>query len=217
MRRIGLFGGSFNPIHNGHLHLAESVYQALQLDSVMLMPAGEAPHKSSAAYASGAHRFAMCRLATKSRPWLTVSDLEIKKPGRSYTVETLRILRERHPDTAWTLLLGSDMLLTFDKWYCWQEILAYAAVCAVSREENDLPALQDAADRLKEQVPGAEVTVLRVPAFPVSSTQIRENLKNHADCSCLLPENVVPYIMKNGLYSGGGVDGQGDGSAKLHQ
>lgn len=208
MKQAGLYGGSFNPIHNGHLHLAESVRDALHLDYVLLMPAGEAPHKSCDEYAAGAHRKAMCGLAAAERPWLRVSDYEIRKPGKSYTIDTLRMLRETNPDTEWTLLLGSDMLLSFDTWRNWQGIMEIARICAVSREENDLPALHAKADALMQQVTGAEIRVLNVPAFPVSSTQIRQNLRNHADCSCLLPENVVQYILKNGLYIQRGDDNE---------
>ncbi len=199
-RRIGLFGGSFNPIHNGHLHLVREVRRALKLDGVLLMPAGEAPHKSTAAYAPAAHRLEMCRLAAKQYPWMTVSDYEICKNGKSYTVETLRALHEMHPDVRWTLMIGSDMLLTFDKWYCWQEILTLAEVCAVSRETGDLPQLYRTADALRAQASGAKITVLSAKAFPASSTEIREKLRNRADCTCLLPENVVQYICDNHLY-----------------
>ncbi len=200
MRTVGLFGGSFNPIHNGHLHLAESVYQALSLDSVVLMPTGEAPHKDCSAYAPAIERFAMCKLAAEKYPWMQVSDKEIRKEGKSYTVETLLELRQEQPDVQWTLMIGSDMLLSFDQWRHWQDILQNARVCAVSREEGDLPVLQQKADALRAVVPTADIIVLSVRALPVSSTQIRENLQKNAFSSCLLPENVVQYIRVNGLY-----------------
>ncbi len=199
-RRIGLFGGSFNPIHNGHLHLAAAVKRGLKLDGVLLMPAGSAPHKSTAEYAPAEHRMELCRIAAKKYPWMAVSDYEIRKNGKSYTVETLRALTEAHPETDWTLMIGSDMLLTFDQWYCWQEILQLAGVCAVSREIGDLPELLSKAEKLQAAVPGAEIRVLRAAAFPASSTEIREKLRNHEECSCLLPENVVQYICENHLY-----------------
>lgn len=200
MRAVGLFGGSFNPIHNGHLHLAESVYQALALDSVVLMPTGEAPHKDCSAYAPAIERFAMCKLAAEKYPWMQVSDKEIRKEGKSYTVETLLELRQEQPDVQWTLMIGSDMLLSFDQWRQWQDILQNARVCAVSREEGDLPVLQQKADALRAVVSTADIIVLSVRALPVSSTQIRENLQKNAFSSCLLPENVVQYIRVNGLY-----------------
>lgn len=199
-RQIGLFGGSFNPIHNGHLHLVRSVRKALRLDGVLLMPAGEAPHKSTAEYAPAADRLEMCRRAAEKYDWMQISDYEIRKTGKSYTVETLRALREMHPDTDWTLMIGSDMLLTFTQWREWQEIMKMARICAVSREKGDLPQLFAAADALRDAVPEADITVLSVRAFPVSSTQIRLNLQKNADCSCLLPENVVQYIQEHQLY-----------------
>ena len=133
MSRIALFGGSFNPIHNGHLHLAQTVHQQCGLDRMLLMPSGTAPHKSSDAYAPAADRLAMCRLAAEPYPWLEVSDYELTKPGKSYTVETLRYLHSRFPEDALFLLTGSDMLLSFDSWYCWQEILTLAGLLCVSR------------------------------------------------------------------------------------
>lgn len=200
MRQLGLFGGSFNPIHSGHLHLAEAVKQALALDGVVLMPTGEAPHKSSAEYVSAAHRLEMCRLAAEHFSWMRVSDYEIRKYGKSYTVDTLRALTQMHPEIYWTLMIGSDMLLTFSQWRAWQEILQMARLCAVSRAHGDLPELYAAAETLRRTVPEAEITVLPAAAFPASSTEIRQNLQNNADCSCLLPENVVQYIRKHKLY-----------------
>ena len=198
--QIGLFGGSFNPIHNGHLHLVRSVKKALKLDRVILMPAGEAPHKSTAEYAPAADRLEMCRLAAKKYRWLTVSDYETRKSGKSYTVETLSALRAEYPEAEWTLMIGSDMLLSFETWKEWQEILRIARLCAVSRETGDLPALNEKADALKAECPHAEIVVLSVQAVPVSSTEIRQNLQKNADCSCLLPENVVQYIGNRHLY-----------------
>lgn len=202
--RIGLFGGSFNPIHNGHLHLAQSVREACSLDRVVLMPTGTAPHKSSAEYADARHRLAMCRLAAEPYDWMTVSDDEIRKNGKSYTVETLRDLQERYPHDEWTLMIGSDMLLTFDTWYCWQEILERTAVCAVSRNTDDEALLRAKAVALQARMCArgkkAAICVLSVRAFPVSSTQIREKVQNNENCSCLLPENVVQYMDEYGLY-----------------
>lgn len=206
MKRIGLFGGSFNPIHNGHLHLTDTVRRALHLDSVLLMPAGEAPHKDTSAYAPAKDRLAMCRLTAKLHPWLRVSDYEITRTGKSYTVLTLRHLTKKYPNARWTLMIGSDMLLTFDTWHQWEEILRLASLAAVSRTPGDLPALQEKAAALKTQCPYAEITVLTAPPLPLSSTQIRENLQKGADPSCLLPENVVQYIYRNGLYRGGSIE-----------
>lgn len=200
MKEYGLFGGSFNPIHNGHLYLAESVYEALGLERVILMPSGEAPHKDCSEYAAAEHRLEMCRRAAEQYDWMTVSDDEIRKNGKSYTVETLRQLTKEYPDVHWTLMIGSDMLLSFDRWYCYTEILRMAKICAVSRETGDLPALFEKAEALSDAESCADIIVLSVRAFPVSSTQIRKKLKKNENSSCLLPKNVVQYIRLNGLY-----------------
>ncbi len=202
--RVGLFGGSFNPIHNGHLHLAESVKNACGLECVMLMPTGTAPHKSSAAYVDAKHRYAMCKLAAEAYDWLAVCDYEIRKNGKSYTVETLTHLKEQYPDVVWTLMIGSDMLLTFDSWYRWMDILEMASVCAVSRQQGDEALLREKAELLTQQMQAcgksADIRVLSVAALPISSTQIREKVQKNENCSCLLPENVVQYMNVYGLY-----------------
>ena len=197
MSRIALFGGSFNPIHNGHLHLAQTVHQQCGLDRMLLMPSGTAPHKSSDAYAPAADRLAMCRLAAEPYPWLEVSDYELTKPGKSYTVETLRYLHSRFPEDALFLLTGSDMLLSFDSWYCWQEILTLAGLLCISRGTEPEDVLRQKAAELSSY---GQVTVVHAKPLPMSSSQIRHKIELCRKFSCYLPENVVQYIMLHGLY-----------------
>lgn len=197
MSRIALFGGSFNPIHNGHLHLAQTVHQQCGLDRMLLMPSGTAPHKSSDAYAPAADRLAMCRLAAEPYPWLEVSDYELTKPGKSYTVETLRYLHSCFPEDALFLLTGSDMLLCFDSWYCWQEILTLAGLLCVSRGTEPEDVLRQKAAELSSY---GQVTVVHAQPLPMSSSQIRHKIELCRKFSCYLPENVVQYIMLHGLY-----------------
>ena len=197
MSRIALFGGSFNPIHNGHLHLAQTVHQQCGLDRMLLMPSGTAPHKSSDAYAPAADRLAMCRLAAEPYPWLEVSDYELTKPGKSYTVETLRYLHSRFPEDALFLLTGSDMLLSFDSWYCWQEILTLAGLLCVSRGTEPEDVLRQKAAELSSY---GQVTVVHAKPLPMSSSQIRHKIELCRKFSCYLPENVVQYIILHGLY-----------------
>lgn len=197
MSRIALFGGSFNPIHNGHLHLAQTVHQQCGLDRMLLMPSGTAPHKSSDAYAPAADRLAMCRLAAEPYPWLEVSDYELTKPGKSYTVETLRYLHSCFPEDALFLLTGSDMLLSFDSWYCWQEILTLAGLLCVSRGTEPEDVLRQKAAELSSH---GQVTVVHAKPLPMSSSQIRHKIELCRKFSCYLPENVVQYIMLHRLY-----------------
>lgn len=197
MSRIALFGGSFNPIHNGHLHLAQTVHQQCGLDRMLLMPSGTAPHKSSDAYAPAADRLAMCRLAAEPYPWLEISDYELTKPGKSYTVETLRYLHSCFPEDALFLLTGSDMLLSFDSWYCWQEILTLAGLLCVSRGTEPEDVLRQKAAELSSY---GQVTVVHAKPLPMSSSQIRHKIELCRKFSCYLPENVVQYIMLHRLY-----------------
>lgn len=197
MSRIALFGGSFNPIHNGHLHLAQTVHQQCGLDRMLLMPSGTAPHKSSDAYAPAADRLAMCRLAAEPYPWLEVSDYELTKPGKSYTVETLRYLHSCFPEDALFLLTGSDMLLSFDSWYCWQEILTLAGLLCVSRGTEPEDVLRQKAAELSSY---GQVTVVHAKPLLMSSSQIRHKIELCRKFSCYLPENVVQYIMLHRLY-----------------
>ena len=197
MSRIALFGGSFNPISNVHLHLAQTVHQQCGLDRMLLMPSGTAPHKSSDAYAPAADRLAMCRLAAEPYPWLEVSDYELTKPGKSYTVETLRYLHSCFPEDALFLLTGSDMLLSFDSWYCWQEILTLAGLLCVSRGTEPEDVLRQKAAELSSY---GQVTVVHAKPLPMSSSQIRHKIELCRKFSCYLPENVVQYIMLHGLY-----------------
>ena len=197
MSRIALFGGSFNPIHNGHLHLAKTVHDQCGLDRMLLMPSGTAPHKSSAEYAPARDRLAMCRLAAEPYPWLEVSDYELTKPGKSYTVETLRHLHGCCPEDALFLLIGSDMLLSFDSWYCWQEILTLCSLICVSRGTEPEEMLREKAAAL---APFGQVTVLHTRPLPMSSSQIRHKITLCRKFSCYLPENVVQYIMLHRLY-----------------
>ena len=137
MARIGLFGGSFNPIHSGHINLAVSVMEKLMLDKVIFIPSGLAPHKSSSEYADSADRLEMCRLATEEYESFEVSDYEINKSGKSYSVYTVEHFRKIFPDDELFLMVGSDMLLTFDTWFRYEDILKNAVLAAVSRNGND--------------------------------------------------------------------------------
>lgn len=143
MQRIGLFGGSFNPIHNGHLHLAKAAKEGLGLDKVVLIPANVSPFKQDApGMASGADRLAMCRLAAETLSFCEVDSCELERSGVSYTVDTVRLFRERYPEAELVLLVGSDMFLSFTRWHCWQEILEMAALGVVSRMTGDLEQLR---------------------------------------------------------------------------
>lgn len=198
MKRIGIYGGSFDPVHKGHLHLAETAMEKLSLDEIIFMPANISPFKRDKAdVTSGGDRYEMLRLAVEDRENMSVSSYELENSDVSYTVCTLRYLKELYPDSQLVLLMGSDMLMSFERWYCWQEIMEYAELGCISRNEGDGDILTKQAVKLSEY---GRVHVLWEDVLPMSSTEIRSSLKKNEDCSCYLPEKVVQYIVKRHLY-----------------
>lgn len=196
--KIGIFGGSFNPIHNGHMNLALSVKDQLGLDRVIIMPSGEAPHKSSSEYAPAEDRLSMCRLAAEEYDGFEVSDYEIRRKGKSYTVYTAEHFKKIFPQDELFLLVGSDMLLSFESWFRYRDILSLVSLAAVSREGNDAQELYEAAENLSEF---GRAFVVKTGAVVISSSEIRNMIKNNGDFTCYLHEKVVKYIMLKKLYT----------------
>ena len=201
MRRA-VFGGSFDPPHNGHVNLVKQVYSKVGLDEIIIMPAGISPFKQNMERipASGKQRFEMCKLAFEDVPYVTVSDYEISQPDVSYTVNTVRHLKEQYPQDELFLIIGSDMLLSFHKWRNFEEILSICGLIAASREsgQKDMAELEKQAEIMKKH---GFVTVVPIDTFEASSTEIRKKIKNSSDISCYVPQNVVKYIQEHNLYS----------------
>ncbi len=195
--RIGLFGGSFNPPHLGHMHLAESVHDALELDEVRLIPSKISPHRSMAEYAPEEDRLAMCRLAAEGYPWLKAEDYELRQERVSYTFNTVRHFADLYPEAELFWLIGGDMLKSFTTWYRWEEILQYTALAAMAREEGEYAELQEAAAYLQQY---GKICLVDVESFPVSSTKIREMVGKCQNYPCYLPEKIVQYIEEKNLY-----------------
>ena len=199
MMRRAVFGGSFDPVHNGHVNLVKQIYDSVPLDEIIIMPARVSPFKQDTVPTSESQRLEMCRLAFEGMDYVTVSDYEISRPEVSYTVNTIRHLREVYPGDELFFIMGSDMLLSFEKWYKYEEILSMCTVIAASREdgEKDMESLKKQAESLEQF---GRVMVVSTGVYVMSSTEIREKLKNSSDISCYVPENVVKYILDNRLY-----------------
>lgn len=198
MDKIALYGGAFDPIHNGHLHLADEFVDRLSLHELILMPTAQSPHKSNVCSASAAHRLAMCRLATADRPNLSVSDLEICRGGKSYTVDTLCEIKNTHPGASIYLIMGSDMFLTLDEWRSFEKILSMCIVCPAVRDGTPFETLERKAEELKAY--GAVVHFENIVPVEVSSTEIRQRIRNGRSISDLVPVLVARYMTKQHLY-----------------
>ena len=198
--KILLFGGTFDPPHNGHLTLLRSCADAVQPDQVRIIPAGVPPHKG-ASTASARQRLDMCRAFAALLPGAEVDPRELERPGKSYTVDTLRQLQEELPTAELYLCLGSDMLRSFFTWHCYREILERAVLVAHLRDEAEGGPLREAADRLREQ--GARVIETGGPVLTLSSSEIRAMCTRGEDISPLVPPEVFRYIQQHQLYREG--------------
>ena len=197
---IAIYGGTFNPVHKGHYNCLKSVLDAVELDKVIVLPDRIPPHKSAEGLISGEDRLEMCRLAFGELDKVEVSEWELKQTGKSYSVITLRHFHKLYPEDKLYFIMGSDMLLSFEKWYRYEEILQLASLICVSRENavtNQI--LQQHADELTQNS-GGEIIIVDTKPFEVSSTQIRKMIENSQIPSCYLDENVVQYISVKNLY-----------------
>ena len=195
--RIGIYGGAFNPVHKGHVKLAEEVKTKAHLDKIIIMPSGVSPHKSSGGLIDSSHRLEMCRLAFEGEDYI-VSDLEIRRAGKSYTVDTVTELKKIYPDDELYLIMGSDMLLCFDKWYRYKDILSMATICATTRQ-GDISL--DELRSYSRDVLGKQTLIIDFEPFECSSTKVRNALISGEDATCLVPEKVLLYIIEKGLYT----------------
>lgn len=195
--KTGIFGGSFNPVHNGHIHLAESIMEELSLDRIFFVPSRISPHRSSDEYVSGEDRLEMLRLACIGKKGLEVCDYELKSDRVSYSIYTVEYFRRRFPDDELFLLVGSDMLLSFDKWFRFEDILSVAGLAVVSRETGDRRGLEEKAAELSKF---GRIFLSNSAPILASSTEIRKNIVKNNNWTCYLDKNVVQYIMLNNLY-----------------
>ena len=198
---LGILGGTFNPIHTGHIRLALYVQEKLMLDRVLVIPDRLPPHKKAPDLLPGVDRLELCRKACAPYPQLEVSDMELKREGNSYTVDTLTSLKERFPNTSLTLIVGSDMFLTIDTWKSSREIFRLAQICTGAREKEDIPRLEDKKKDLEKL--GAVCHILDLPVFEVSSTQLRKAVSLGADRSYLsvwMGEDEADYLLQKSYY-----------------
>ena len=200
--KIGIYGGTFNPIHLGHMEAARFALEYLALDRLYLIPTGIPPHKRMDADApAAAQRLEMVRLAAEALgPAVQVDDLELRREGRSYTMDTLRQLKKAHPKDALYLLMGTDMFLTFHRWREPGEIAKLCTLCAFGRSEKDSEELFSVQRAYLRETLGADVVTIALPHIvDISSTRLREHLAEGGGGEYLDPA-VYGYILREELY-----------------
>lgn len=199
--RIGVYGGTFNPIHRGHLTAARAAADALGLEKVLLIPDNLPPHKElPAGSATGEDRLAMCRLTAGEVPGMEVLDLELRRSGPSYTSDTLAELHAQYPDDELWLLVGSDMFLSLQEWHEPERILSLAGIAAFHRTRGDETERFAQQKANLEQIYGARVALLENPdVVEISSTELRAQLAQGRGRN-FLTEAVYGYVLRRGLY-----------------
>jgi nicotinate-nucleotide adenylyltransferase len=195
--RIGVLGGTFNPPHLGHLLCAQEAYVQLELDTVTLMPARIPPHKPVEEEPGVEHRLELCRLAARDDPRFEVSELEVNRPGPSYTVDTLSELHSKAPDNDLFLIVGGDIAAGFADWREPERVLSLATLAVAKRRGT---ARADVAAALRELPGGDRTRFFRMPRIGISSTLVRERVRAGLPIRYLVPGPVEGYIADRGLY-----------------
>lgn len=197
--RIAVYGGSFNPPHLGHVEAAKTAVRALAPDRFLIIPASIPPHKDLAEDSpSASRRMELCRLAFAEVPGAEISDIELKREGKSYSYDTVIQLREEHPDAEVCLVIGTDMLLAFEEWYHFRFLLENCTLAVLARTEEDGGALREKTDELRSEY-GANILLLPHEPLEASSEKIRERLPLRAG-EDLLPDAVYSEIIRRRLY-----------------
>lgn len=196
MTRLGIFGGAFDPPHIGHLIEAEFGAEELALDKLLFIPTGEHPLKSYPGMASASDRYEMTRLAIEGNPLFEVSDIEIKRAGKSYTIDTINQIKKIYSPKELYLVIGIDNAEIFSKWHRIDEIFDLCNVVVLSRMTSDDFVLSPA---LLEKI-----TILDSPIIEISSTEIREFVADGNSVRYLVQDTVREYILEHRLYSGTG-------------
>ncbi len=198
MSRVGILGGTFNPPHLGHLMCARQAHAQLSLDRLLIIVAAVPPHKEVPDDPGIDHRVAMCRLIADSEPWLEVSELEVGRGGPSYTITTLTEIHASQPGDELTLIVGGDMASTLPAWHQPEAILELASLAVAERSGMRRA---EVVDQLRLLAGGENASFLDTPRFDVSSSQVRQRVRDGQEIRDLVPDAVADYIEQRRLYA----------------
>ena len=199
-RRLGIMGGTFDPIHHGHLACAEQVREAFNLDAVVFIPTGQPVFKRHQRVAPAQERLAMCRVAVADNPYFDVSDIEIIRGGDTYTIDTLRILNDYYPDNVdLYFIAGADAIATISQWKAAEEMGKLARFVGVDRPGYELS--KEHRQKIVKSVPGLDISFLTIEALAISSSELRHRLEAGLSIRYFTPQVVVDHVMEHELYS----------------
>lgn len=199
MKKIGIMGGTFNPIHIGHLLLAERAKEEIMLDEIWLIPTGCSYMKENTEVLPGEERYQMARLAAEDKPWMKCLDIEVKRKGYTYSYETLEQLREIYPDYRFYFMFGADCLFTIEKWKYPERIFANCNIVAAVRNDASVEEMEQKKRELEAKY-DAQISLLMFPRLEISSTDLRNRIRMGKSVSYLIPEKVISYIAEKQFY-----------------
>lgn len=201
MKKVGIMGGTFNPIHVGHLMLAENAYAFCGLDEIWFMPSADPPHKTNQNVLEYHHRSQMTELAIEFVPYFKLSNFETLRKEYSYTAETLRLLHEEYPDTEFYFIMGADSLFQIETWYEPHNVMARAVLIVAVREHHSMNEMKTQINYLHDKY-HAHIELINMPGIDLSSHFIRERVSKSETIRYFVPENVRQYIYDHHLYKG---------------
>lgn len=205
-RKIGIMGGTFDPIHIGHLILAENAQDQFGLEKILVMPSGNPPHKRNRkGRADNEQRIEMVRRAIEGNPHLELSLEEMNNSGYTYTKETLERITSENSDCEYYFIIGADSLFSFDTWYEPQRICELCVLLVAIRDNVDLKAFEEKAEEVRQKY-HARLLMLRTPNIEVSSHDLRSWIRDKKSVRYFLPDSVISYIQEEGLYQEGDLD-----------
>lgn len=195
-RKIGIMGGTFNPIHNGHVALADAAYKTFSLDKVLFMPSGNSYMKQHVL--DNSKRVSMVSKAIESISYFELSTIEVERFGNTYTSETLQQLTQQNPDVQYYFIMGADSLFHIEKWKDPEIIFQLSTLICMVRDDYNMADIKKKGAELAQR--GADILYLNMPKIDISSTDIRNRVKLHQSISELVPEKVEKYILQEHLY-----------------
>lgn len=199
---VGILGGTFDPVHYGHLIIAEAVREGFNLDKILFIPSGQPPHKDNSKVSSAVHRFSMLKAAIETNPCFDVSRIEVEREGYTYTVDTLTQLRDKFGRSVKLyFIIGADIVPELITWKEFKKVFDLCEFIAVLRPGNDITEFNTEIDRLKSEYM-ARIHTIEVPLIDISSTEIRKKVCGKKSIKYLVPDSVETYIKNHGIYWG---------------
>lgn len=198
-QNIAIMGGTFNPIHIGHLIAAQWVYDTGDFDKVLFMPSGQPPHKTNMPIIEKETRLKLCSLAIENTPYFDISDYEINKEGYTYTVDTIKYLKEEHTNTNYWLIIGADSVMNLLRWHNPEELLKICNFIVVNRANYIVEDMEYQIEMLRNNY-RANIIAISIPNIEISSSNIRKRIFNNKPIKYLVPEKVEEYIITNNLF-----------------